>query len=130
MRKDKSPAARSLYEEILEQQYGPKAKKSKPKGPVSPGSLRLSSDFLINPPSKNNRSRTPGEENTEDPKGTLTQEERLIMHRVFMKYAEFKEPGGEPFLRLNRFKKLVFDGRLPASATAVELMFYGENRHQ
>jgi hypothetical protein len=130
MLKGKTPAARSLYEEILEQQFGGKKGKTAPRDSRSPIAQKQSSEFIMKASLTNKGTRSGSSEKTGDAKGTLAQEETVIMQRIFAKYADSKEPGKDLFMKLNRFKKLIHDARIPACSTAIELMFYGENRHQ
>lgn len=130
MLKDRPPAPRSLYEEILAQQFAKKGKK-RPDSNSKQTSVALWSPDLAPMPKHGDLGSNTGKHvKKQAPKGCLSREERNLMVRVFARYAETKDAAGEPLLRLNKFKKLVHDVRLPLSSTTVELMFYGENRHQ
>ena len=130
MLKDKGQGSRSVYEEILEQQYGGKSKKQAGKPAKPAKNLASGSEILIRQPEKTKAARVQEEDNKFELKGSLAREERLIIQRVFIHYSENKEQGAEPLLRLNKFKRLIHDTRIPVSTTAIELIFYGENRHQ
>jgi hypothetical protein len=62
--------------------------------------------------------------------GSLTLEQRIMIERIFDHYSTLKENGQETYLRFNKFLKMMHECRMPLDQTTLEIVFYGENRHQ
>lgn len=130
MERDKQFAARTLYEEILEREYGAKGKGKKATGNEPKRKVEKSTNSLVSPIRNGSGKKSEQERGRSEPKGSLGAEERLIVERVFNSYSENTKIGKNALVKLGKFKRLIFDARLPVSHTMVELLFYGENRHQ
>lgn len=130
MERDRQFAARTLYEEILEREYGGKTKGKKKSGQGVKGGLGESKSILISPIRNGSGKKQGQERGRSEPKGSLGAEERLLVERIFNNYSENKTSGNNAVVKLGKFKRLVYDSRLPVSHTMVELLFFGENRHQ
>lgn len=121
---------RSIYEQVLEQQYGQKnafktnsfTKEAKERiVGKSSSKERIGLSQRSQETARLGRSASPLS-------GSLTVEQRTIVERVFEHYGTKSED--TMYLRYNKFRKMMHELRIPLIQTMSELIFYGENKHQ
>ena len=128
MSKQSSTDKKTLYQTVLYTQHGDY---DRPKlNPVQFGQHRGKRERSSSQASEKGYAAERPRYSTDMLSGSLSVEQRSALERVFAHYSGYDQSKGVSYLRFNKYRKMIHEGKLPIDKTAAELIFYGENKHR